>query len=143
MFLQSWTDPVIGVILNCSGSAPAVLWGCFFRGRRTQLQSLHTRCHRAMRTSKLPHTLSMLQQYRALGTLPKKYWGSKPGPPTPGSTAPNHGYENPLGFDETFERSRGISPDPTGLEASVIDILANSKIRLCSVKRMIQIQNTS
>ena len=29
------------------------------------------------------------------------------------------------------------------LEASVIDILANSKIRLCSVKRMTQIQNTS
>ena len=29
------------------------------------------------------------------------------------------------------------------LGASVIDILANSKIRLCSVKRIIQIQNTS
>ena len=32
---------------------------------------------------------------------------------------------------------------PRDLEASVIDILANLKICLCSVKRMTQIQNTS
>ena len=52
--------------------APAVLWGCFFRGRRTQLQSLQTRCHRAMRTSELPHTQDhCFKQHRALGTLPK------------------------------------------------------------------------
>ena len=52
--------------------APAVLWGCFFRGRRTQLQSLQTRCHRAMRTSGLPHTQDQcFKQHRALGTLPK------------------------------------------------------------------------
>ena len=53
--------------------APAVLWGCFFRGRRTQLQSLQTRCHRAMRTSELSHTQDhCFKQHRALGTLPKK-----------------------------------------------------------------------
>ena len=52
--------------------APAVLWGCFFRGRRTQLQSLQTRCHRAMRTSELSHTQDQcFKQHRALGTLPK------------------------------------------------------------------------
>ena len=74
------------------------------------------------------------------GVPHKPYWGSKPGPPT-GFDGPNHGYEYPLGFDQTCEISREISPG--ALEASVIDILANSKIRFDSVKRMAQIQNTS
>ena len=62
----------LSVLAHRRPRAPAVLWGCFFRGRRTQLQSLQTRCHRAMRTSELSHTQDhCFKQHRALGTLPK------------------------------------------------------------------------
>ena len=44
----------------------------------------------------------------------------------------------------TFARSINLSRDfPRGIGASVIDLLANSKMRVDSVKRMTQIQNTS
>ena len=93
-----------------------------------------------------PRTVQTIPEVpRRHGSTPG-YWGSKtcskPGPPTPGSTAQITGTKIFLGSTRPV-REVGRSLRIRALEASVIDILANSKIRLCSVKRMTQIQNTS
>ena len=63
-------------------------------------------------------------------TLESQHLGLQARSAHAGFDAPKHGYENPLGFDETFERSREISPDMTGTNGTMTQRLIRNTVNI-------------